>query len=168
MNLHPQFLHLFEFVVVFGVLISLFTLLRRKRRTIGYLLNVSLVSPAERSFLGCLESVLTPDTRILIKVRLADLFSVENTDDHSAWQTAFNRIQSKHVDFLLCRSTDLSPVLAIELDDKSHSRGERQERDHFLDALFSNSGIHLLRVPARRTYDARDLARKLDTAVKDR
>jgi hypothetical protein len=82
------------------------TLFKPSKKAISYVLNATLLTPAERSFLGCLVFLLPAEIRALTKVRLADIFSVENSYDRAAWISAFNRIQSKHVDFLLCRSDD--------------------------------------------------------------
>ena len=170
MTLQPVMLHLIEEIGAIMVLLLALYLLRclveplfkPSKKAINYVLNATLVTAAERSFLGCLDSVLPPEIRVFAKVRLADIFSVENNTDRGDWRSAFNRIQSKHVDFILCRSDDLSPLAAIELDDKSHARRDRQERDEFLDELFATSKIRLLRVNAQRNYDTRELARKLN------
>ncbi|WP_051044280.1 DUF2726 domain-containing protein [Clostridium sp. MSTE9] len=61
------------------------------------------------------------------KVRLADI--IEPREKGSTWQSQFNRIRSKHVDFVLCDLPSIKPVLVIELDDSSHDRTDRQERD---------------------------------------
>jgi len=166
-------LHLIEEVAAIAVLLLALYLLRclvesffkPSKKVINYVLNATLVTAAERSFLGRLDSVLPPDIRVFTKVRLADIFSVENTKDRVGWRSAFNRIQSKHVDFILCRSDDLSPLAAIELDDKSHARSDRQERDEFLDDLFAKSEIRLLRIKAQRSYDTSELAQKLNEAL---
>jgi len=173
MPLSPVMVHLMEeFAVLFLVLFAFYllrsvieALFKRPKKAARYVLITPLVSPAERSFLGCLDSVLPPDIRVLVKVRLGDLFSVESSGDRSTTTAARNKIQSKHVDFVLCRSDDLSPLAAIELDDKSHGRSDRRERDEFLNSLFADSPIKLLRIPAQHTYDTRDLARKLSEAM---
>jgi hypothetical protein len=42
------------------------------------------------------------------------------------WNAAFWHINGKSVDFLLCTKEQLSPVLAIELDDSTHEREDRK------------------------------------------
>ncbi len=49
----------------------------------------------------------------------------------------------------------------FELDDKSHQRQDRRERDAFVDQVFKAAGLPLLHVPARRGYVAADLAANL-------
>jgi hypothetical protein len=55
-----------------------------------------LFSPAERSFLDVLDQAVNGQLRIMGKVRLADVVKVKTGMNKSAWQNAFNRIQSKH------------------------------------------------------------------------
>ena len=63
------------------------------------------------------------------------------------------RISQKHVDFVLVdvRSTEI--VLVVELDDKTHRRRDRSERDEFLDRAFAAAGVDVLHVPAAANYD---------------
>jgi very-short-patch-repair endonuclease len=63
-----------------------------------------------------------------------------------------NKIDRKHVDFVLCTSDDLAPVLAVELDDGSHERRDRRARDAFVDRALDIAGLPILRVPAQRGY----------------
>jgi very-short-patch-repair endonuclease len=57
-------------------------------------------------------------------------------------------------------------LAAIELDDKSHDRQDRQDRDRFLNELFAASRIKLLRIKAHKSYDTRELARKITEAIR--
>jgi hypothetical protein len=156
-------------VIAIFCVIGLFLLLQRlvKPRKVvqPYVLRPSLFTPAERSFLGCLDSILPSDIRVFAKVRLADLFSVEKTVDRSAWQSAFNKINSKHVDFILYRANDLSPLLAIELDDRTHDREDRQQRDVFLEGIFEASSLPLLRIKVQKAYKAEDIAKRVNDAL---
>jgi len=68
-----------------------------------------------------------------------------------------NKIDRKHVDFLLCNPKAVRPFLGIELDDKSHQRNDRQERDQFVDQVFAAAGIPLVRVPVKHTYSLQEV-----------
>lgn len=83
---------------------------------------------------------------ILTKVRLADLVEVQKGLNNSEWQTAFNRINKKHVDFILCNPDNLYPLLLIELDDNSHQQEKQKARDAFIEGLYEKTGYKLLRV----------------------
>ena len=121
----------------------------------------TLFSPAERSFLGVLDQALGDQFRIMGKVRLADVIKVRPGLDASARQKAFNKIQSKHLDFVVCDPSDLSIQFAVELDDKSHKQKKRQDRDAFLDAAMNAAGVPIIHFPARKSYSIQDVRDKM-------
>jgi len=96
-----------------------------RRRAHAYYLRQSLFTPAEAAFLPVLESALPPGIRVFGKVRLEDVLGVRSDLDRGEGQAARNRINRKHVDFLLVRSGTLAPVAGIELDDRSHDAADR-------------------------------------------
>lgn len=92
------------------------------------------------------------------KVRLADI--IEPKKHGSTWQANFNKICSKHVDFLLCDTDEYRPQLIIELDDWSHKKADRQERDKFVDMAMKQAKIPILHV-----WDSKGLKEKIEKAV---
>ncbi len=82
--------------------------------------------------------------QIFTKVRLADLVEPKDRSDLSLWWECFNKIKAKHIDFALA-DRDTNIILLIELDDTSHSRQDRIERDLFVDAVLDNTGYILIR-----------------------
>jgi hypothetical protein len=122
-----------------------------------YSLKKALFTPAERSFLGVLEPNLPPGVRVFGKVRLADILDVKKGLERGERQGALNRINRKHVDFLLVRTSDLAPVAGIELDDSSHEEEDRQQRDAFVDEAFAGAGLPLLHFPAQKTYNPAEI-----------
>lgn len=81
---------------------------------------------------------------VLAKVRLADLVEV-NVKDNKEYMKFFNKINKKHIDFILAKPENLQVVLLIELDDNSHDY-KQKERDDFIEAIFNQTGYKLLRV----------------------
>ncbi len=82
--------------------------------------------------------------QIFTKVRLADLIEPKDRSDLSLWWECFNKIKAKHIDFALA-DRDTNIILLIELDDTSHNRQDRIERDEFVDAVLDNTGYTLMR-----------------------
>lgn len=121
----------------------------------------ALFTPAERSFLGVLEQAVEGKLRIMGKVRLADIVKVKNGNNKSAWQKAFNRIQSKHVDFVACDTATLGIKFIIELDDKSHDQSKRQDRDKFIDKALAAAKIPVFHFAAKPTYTIQELQNAL-------
>jgi Protein of unknown function (DUF2726) len=119
-----------------------------------------LVTPAERSFYGVLSHAVDSRYPIFAKVRLGDLLTVpRGTLKIRSYR---NRIDRKHVDFVLCAPDDLTPLLVIELDDGSHARRDRRERDAFVDAALGAAGLPILHVPAQHAYAPAELRTLID------
>ena len=78
------------------------------------------------------------------EVRLADLIEPKPKAENPFWMECFNKIKAKHIDFALA-DEDTSIVALIELDDSSHARPDRVERDDFVNAVLANTGYTLLR-----------------------
>jgi hypothetical protein len=154
----PFFFPLFGLVivVVITVLLRVFVRLPSQTRTpsvaIAYEALPALLTPAERSFFRVLRQALSSDYQIFAKVRLADIVHPVKSPSRSGWQSAFNRITGKHVDFVLCDFERLGIVAVIELDDRTHERFERGVRDSLVDSALADAGIPVLRIPARQTY----------------
>lgn len=81
---------------------------------------------------------------VLAKIRVADLIEV-NVQDNKDFMKYYNKINKKHVDFVLAKPENLQIELLIELDDSSHD-SKQKSRDEFIDALYKQTGYKLLRV----------------------
>jgi hypothetical protein len=120
------------------------------------------LSKAELSFYQVLVSVVDRSFTICMKVRLADIVFVSGKE---RWQSHQNRIDRKHIDFLLCDTGSMHPVLGIELDDASHSRPDRQDRDEFVNEVFEAADLPLLRILAAARYVPADLTELIAAAL---
>jgi very-short-patch-repair endonuclease len=125
----------------------------------------SLLSPAERSFFGVLQQALQGEFTPLAKVRLADVLRVHRSGSAQRRAAAFNRVSSKHADFVICASDTFRVVGVVELDDKSHRGEARQQRDQFLDAALTAAGIPVLHIPAQRSYSIQDVRSRLGSLL---
>ena len=152
--------NLFMFIIIVGFLLFIIALVIVKVVIPNLLApskdypytKATLFSPAERSFLGVLDKVAGDKYRVLGKVRLADIIKTKSGLGPQDRRTAFNQIQSKHVDFVLCDPSDLSVKLVVELDDFSHDAEDRQSRDKFVDKALDSAGIKVVRVKAKKAY----------------
>lgn len=142
-----------------------------KQRTTGspkdvcYQSRPELFSPAERSFLGVLEQAVAGQFRIMGKVRLGDLIQPAKDLSPKERTTAWNRIHQKHVDFVLCLPNTLAPFGVVELDDASHQRKDRSERDAFVDKALKSAGISMVRFSARKGYAVAEVQAQLEAAL---
>ena len=113
-----------------------------------------LLSAAERRFFNVLRRVVG-ETLVFPKVRLADLVGAD--ERHLLRKSNFDHIKAKHIDFVVCDAA-MSPVVAIELDDKSHQRRDRRARDRDVNRILELASLPILRVPVRRTYNEQEIA----------
>lgn len=82
---------------------------------------------------------------VFTKVRLLDL--LEPVKNNPKYKTYFYKVQAKHVDFVLC-DNNLNAQHIIELDDSSHDRKDRKERDEFVDAVLKSVGYNIIHTRA--------------------
>lgn len=113
------------------------------------------LSAAELSFYRVLVMAFDGSHLVCPKVNLADIFFVARPNENQSYR---NKIDRKHVDFLLCDPTTMKPIMGVELDDSSHARRDRQDRDEFVDQVFEAAGLPLLRVRAAASYSPQSIA----------
>lgn len=106
------------------------------------------------------------DYIVFSQVSLYNIISLKENLDYSTHTKYFNKIASKSIDFVLvdkkCRIK-----LCIELDDYTHKKKNRVERDIFINELFKELEIDLLRYPVYNVYYKETLKRKIQETIKD-
>jgi very-short-patch-repair endonuclease len=113
---------------------------------LSYKRKLYFFTRSENEFFGLLQRTLKGRNVVIFpKVRVADV--LEST---SGVLAGFNRISQKHIDYLVVSLPDFQPVMAIELDDKSHGSQKQQARDAVKDQAFNSAGLPLVRVPVSR------------------
>ena len=125
-----------------------------------YHLSEDFITPAELNFFFNLKSIVDGSAQVFTKVKLSDLFYAK-TGDYGKTRSYMNRIDRKHIDFLLCDPKTLKPLLGIELDDHSHQRADRQERDDFVNHVFNAAKLPLVHFPVQRSYSQSEMNSKL-------
>ena len=110
---------------------------RRQQQRQTYRPRRYLLTRNEAAFFRVLVSLVGGRYQISCKVRLADIVTCSDRD----WNRGHgNRIAQKHLDFVLSCPTSSRIVAAIELDDRSHRKPERRERDLFLESPLLANG----------------------------
>ena len=86
---------------------------------------------------------------IFTQVSLYEIINANNLKD-------FNKIKSKSIDFVIT-DVDSRIKLCIELDDTTHKKINRQKRDIFINNIFQELEIKLLRIPVQNYYNLKKL-----------
>ena len=161
-----------DFVLFFiGAILLLVTLklLFGKNNVAGqpykYVLNKTLFTPAERSFLGVLDLAVADQYRIFGKVRVADILLPSKGLSKSHWQIAFNKVSAKHFDFVLCNKQTLEVIAVIELDDKSHQKAKLQHRDSLIASACATAGLPLVRFVAKSSYQVTEIQQQIQAEL---
>ena len=96
-----------------------------------------------------------PDYIVLAQVQLSRVLGVKRGFTFMAWNNRINRLS---LDFLVCLK-DSTVVAAIELDDSSHDRPDRQEADARKALALRSAGVRLVRWSTKALPD--------DTAIRE-
>lgn len=115
-----------------------------KAKKLPYQLAPCLLTNKEKLFYKSLKPIADElNLEICPKVRLADVVEIpKGTPKYTTW---FNYIKSKHIDFVIC-DIEMNIVLVIEVDDKSHLKEDRRQRDQFVDRIFEQVGLKILHI----------------------
>lgn len=99
-----------------------------------------------------------PDKLIFVQVALNQLIKAESSE--SKWKTdysLFGKISSKSIDFVIC-DLNSGPLLAIELDDKSHMKPDRMKADAQKNEALKQAGVVLHRFNVSNIPSVSDLS----------
>jgi len=124
-----------------------------------YELRPAILTAAENRFFTVLRNATPAHLYICPMVRLADV--IEVIKDTPNWQRNFNRISSKHIDFIICDSQTFEPIIGIELDDRSHDKQNRKARDTFVNESLENARLPLLRFKVSPTYNTEEVRNEI-------
>ena len=99
---------------------------------------------AEKQFYYILKKYIRNEYLIIPQAVLSSFIDC----DEFRYRTKINK---KTVDFIIV-DRQFNVVCAIELDDRSHDKYSRKKRDAFVNSLFANVGIKLLRIKMSKNY----------------
>lgn len=141
-------------VVIVIVALLIWWVRSNRQKNIGfpYSRGSGLFSDVERSFLEVLEQAVGEQHRVFGKVRVADIIDVQTNLKGSLKQIAFERIASRHFDFVVCNKASLAVVCIVELENRAEQRKNREERDTFLISVCDSVSLPLLRMPEKNIY----------------
>ena len=112
----------------------------------NYQVRQTLMTSNERIFFEKLRRAIGDKYDIYPQVNLDKIFKIKYLGGRSAFNAAKWAIDRRSIDFLITKRESQSPYIGIELDDSTHYREDRVNRDEKVNALFRENGIELMRV----------------------
>ena len=113
-----------------------------------------LLTPTELKFYKLLKTITDKmEYSLFIQIPLYQLVEYKDYKD-------FNKIKSKSIDFVITEN-NCKVKLRIELDDKTHNNNKRIERDRFINEMFKELDIKILRIPVQNFYNIEELETKI-------
>jgi very-short-patch-repair endonuclease len=116
-----------------------------------------LMSRVEHEFFDILVDITKDQYCVFPQIHLSTI--LDNKVVGQNWKGAFRHINEKSVDYVICDKAYIKPLLAIELDDKTHEQDNRKIRDGEVERILSNANLPLLRFGNNGHFDKEEIRR---------
>ena len=134
----PYLLLLFTIAIVIQFFKAYFE--KRSIDELPYEKTDSIMTQAEQKYFRQLEQEYGQTHYIFPQVKLD---KIVNTTDQKNFYSYWNKINKKSIDFVLVDKQTLQTAQLIELNDYTHNRAKRKQRDEFLRQVCEKAGIPL-------------------------
>ncbi len=154
-------------IIILGVFAYLFGIIGNKigePRKYQYKQKRFFMSRAEHECYNALVVAVGDKYHVFPQVHLSSI--IDNKVIGQNWNAASRHISQKSVDFVLCDMAYISPKLAIELDDRTHNRHGRIERDLEVERVLQDAGLPLLRLENHGSFNPSEILEKINTLLK--
>ncbi len=131
------------------------------RHKFNYFKKRLIMSTNEYRFYKILDSFVDPKYMIIPQVHLDELIKPSGGVKKTTYLFSFRYINQKSVDFVICEKESMKPLIAIELDDSSHLKEERKNRDEQVNKLLTECHIPLLRFPNKRQFAIENIKKQI-------
>lgn len=130
--------------------------------------RIYLITKNELNFYKVLQEIAKEMNLIVFaQVSLYNILTTKKDLDYKTRENYFRKIASKSIDFVLVDPKDCRIKLCIELDDSTHNRQDRIARDNFINQLFKELKIDLLRIPVYKQYYKDAIKKKIQDNIHD-
>lgn len=152
-------------VIIIGVVAEILRGEKGGQRKYEYKQKNFFMTKAEHECYDALVIAVGEKYHIFPQVHLPSI--IDNKVVGQNWKGAFRHISQKSVDFVLCDKAYISPKLAIELDDKTHERRDRMDRDEEVERVLKDAKLPLLRLENHGRFNPSELSEKINTLLKN-
>lgn len=126
-----------------------------KKSLYSYKRKDFIMSRPEHKFFDILVEIFGNKYYIFPQIHLATI--LDNKIVGQNWKGAFRHIDEKSVDFVICDKSYIKPLLAIELDDSTHRKENRKERDGEVERILNEADLPILRFVNKGYFDKEEI-----------
>lgn len=124
-----------------------------------YQMKDFLITRPEHEFFNILVEILGNKYHVFTQVHLPTILDHKIVGQN--WRAAFSHINGKSVDFVICDMEYIKPLLAIELDDKSHESEDRISRDSEVERIMNEAGMTLVRFENHGSFNKDEIKKTI-------
>lgn len=151
--------YIYILTIIFFVLGYILKIMNNKNNSTNKMLIIACpMTTTELKFYKILEEILNKyELKIIPQIQLQKIFQTNNITD-------FNKIKSKSIDYAVV-DKEFKYKFFIELDDYTHNYANRIKRDNYINNLFKNNNLNLLRIKVKNTYNMEELEQKIKELI---
>lgn len=151
-------------IVALVLVIRLLSRRRPRRPRYRYRARRSVMTRREEWFFRVLQDALGRDYLIFPQIHISSLLDERIKGQN--WAAARGQTNSKSVDYVVADAGTLDVLCAVELDDATHDREDRRERDRQVEEMFAGAGMPLVRFRDAEELTAGDVRRRILRAIR--
>ena len=125
----------------------------------NYTTKKLIMTKTETQFYKLLQNAITENNMNMLifpQINLENIIQAKNNDF-----AARNRIKSRSIDYTIVSKDTLQVICCIELDDYTHNTYKRINRDSFINQIFQEVNIKLIRVTVSSSYNIEQIISKI-------
>lgn len=127
---------LLMFFVIAGLILLLLKVFYRKKNRVKYFVKESLLTSTEIKYYNLLRSILGSEFLILPQINLASVIDKEGGSN-------FRNELFRNADFGVF-DCNYRPIFLVEINDNTHFRKDRRERDKKVNEICNSAGLPIL------------------------
>ena len=154
---HEELTKLVIAVLIIAVLLIVARFLYKKSKEPDYFVKEQLLTKTELEYYDVIRSLISSQYVILPQVNLASVIDKEGGSN-------FRNELFRNIDFGVFDG-NLRPIFLIEINDNTHFRKDRKERDKKVLKICKKAGIPLVTFWVREGIDISDMTHQLKSAL---
>jgi len=122
-----------------------------------------LMTSVEADFMQVLLEIVGDKYRVFPQIHLSSV--LDHKVEGQTWKYALGHINSKSVDYVVSDKDQFRPLVAIELDDKTHDRESRRLRDKEVERIFAEAKLPLVRFSNSQSHEVETVRQRIMSVI---